>query len=391
MALPRRRLASSNALDFRRMRLAAAAQAQTATSSSLPSSDGLEIAEVSAHRLREPDARRKYTVIKIRTRGGTVGYGETTFLSADDLAHARQILLGQRATAYEPVRPRLASLPHLEAAVNVALLDILGKHTRTPLYQILGGPTRSKVRVMTPLQGDSDEALLDSMRRAKEAGFLAGLVPVLPPAASNQGQAYVSSVRKRLEKLREAGGANFDLVLDGAGALSPGDASSLAAALERFHLLWFDEPCRISSLSTLRKISSESVTPIGLGRQVHRAADFQDLLREEVIDVLRPSLSLNGLTQIRKMAALAEAYYVAVAPHHDGGPIGVAAGVHLAASLPNFFIQQVPFAHAEADRKMRAELLSGWDTQILDGFAALPTGPGLGITVNETALDKFRA
>jgi galactonate dehydratase len=390
MALPRRRPSSANAGGFRRMRLAAAVQAQTATSSSLPGADGLEISDVSAHRLREPDSHRQYTVIRLRTRNGTVGYGETSFVSADDLAQARQRLLGQRATACEPVRQRLASVPHLEAAINVALLDILGKHTRTPVYQILGGPTRGKVRVMTPLPGDSDEALLDSMRRAKEAGFLAGLVPVLPPAASNQGQAYVRSVRKRLEKLREAGGENFDFVLDGTGSLSPGDASSLAAALERFHLLWFDEPCRVLNLSTLRRISSESVTPIGLGRRVHRAADFQDLLREEVIDVLRPSLALNGLVQIRKMAALAEAYYVAVAPHHDGGPIGAAAGLHLAASLPNFFIQQVPWAGTEADRTMRAELLDGGQMKIADGFAALPTGSGLGVTVNERALEKFK-
>lgn len=381
---------TSNAIDSRRTRLAAAVQAQTVVSSKQVNSDALEVVALDAFRLREPTARRQYTVIKVRTRSGILGFGETDLISPDELIQAREILLGSAATAYETVRQRLAALPNLQAAANLALLDIVGKHTRAPIHHLLGGPTRSKVRVMAALTGDSNDALLDSTRRAKDAGFRAFVAPVPAPSAPNQGQAYARAARQRLDKLREIGGEDVDFVLDGASSLSPGDASSLAAALERFHLLWFDEPCRVSNLSTLRKIAHESVTPLGLGRQIHHAGDFQDLLREEVIDVLRPSLSWNGLTQIRKMAALAEAYYVAIAPYHDGGPIGVAAALHLAASLPNFFIQQVPLAGAEADRKMRAELVNGWQEKVEEGFAALPTEPGLGVTVNETALEKYR-
>jgi len=132
------------------------------------------------------------------------------------------------------------------------------------------------------------------------------------------------------------------------------------------------------------------VTALGFGRHLHDSGAFQDLLREEVIDVLRPSLALNGISQIRKMAALAEAYYVAVAPHHNGGPVATAAALHLAASLPNFFIQQIPLPAAEADRRMRAELAGVSVERVTDGFAALPTGAGLGITVNEDALEKYK-
>ena len=89
---------------------------------------------------------------------------------------------------------------------------------------------------------------------------------------------------------------------------------------------------------------------------MHQSGAFQDLLREQVIDVLRPSLALNSLSQLRRMAALAEPYYTAIAPFHDGGPIATAAALHLAASLPNFFIQQAPFMEAPEDRAFRGRL-----------------------------------
>jgi galactonate dehydratase len=272
----------------------------------------------------------------------------------------------------------------------MALLDVIGQFAKAPVYHILGGPTRNKARAITALEGDSDEALLSSMKRAQQAGYRAFLVPLPPVAAPNQGQAFVHNTRKRMESLRAAGGDALDFVLDGAESLSPGDAASLCSALERFHLLWFDEPCRISNLSGLVKISSESVTPLGFGRGIAQGGQFQDLLRQEAVDVLRPDVSSNGISGIRKIAALAETYYVALAPHHDGGPIATAAALHLAASIPNFFIQQIPFPVAEEDRRMRAALISRTIEEVKDGFVELPRGPGLGISVSEDALQKYK-
>jgi galactonate dehydratase len=208
-------------------------------------------------------------------------------------------------------------------------------------------------------------------------------------AARNQGQAFARQVTRRIETLRAAI-SDVDFVLDAAGELSPGDAGSVAAAVEPFHLLWFDEPCRITNLAAVRKISDESVTPLGFGRYIERPAEVQDALREEILDILRPDLARHGVTGIRRMAALAETYYTAVAPHHDGGPIGTAAALHLAASLPNFFIQQIPVPLADADRRMRAELTGGSIESVAEGFASLPVGPGLGIAVNEEALEKYK-
>jgi galactonate dehydratase len=160
--------------------------------------------------------------------------------------------------------------------------------------------------------------------------------------------------------------------------------------LEPFHPLWLDEPCSLANLRTIRKIAAESVTPLGFGKTLTSLGAVQDLLREEAVDVLRPSLSHHGLTRIRRMAALAEACYVAVAPHHDGGPIATAAALHLAASLPNFVMQHIPPATAEDDRRMR-QAVAGVDLEVVhDGYAALPIGPGLGIAVDERALETYQ-
>ncbi len=358
-----------------------------------PSSDverQLTVTELRSYALREPVSRRSYTIVKIQTESGLAGFGECAAVSAQALEQAKKVVIGMPATAFESARRQLAPVPGIEAAVNMALLDVIGQFAKAPVHHILGGPTRNKARAITALEGDSDEDLISSLKRAQQAGYRAFLVPLPPVAAPNQGQAFVHKTRKRMESLRTAGGETLDFALAGAESLSPGDTASLCSALERFHLLWFDEPCRISNLSGLVKISSESVTPLGFGRRISQGGQFQDLLRQEAVDVLRPDLSFNGISGIRKIAALAETYYVALAPHHDGGPIATAAALHLAASIPNFFIQQIPFPKAEEDRRMRAALISRPVEEVKDGFVELPSGPGLGISVNEDALQKYR-
>jgi galactonate dehydratase len=349
----------------------------------------LEISGLRAYPVREPVSKQSYTIVAIQTRSGLEGYGECRRIIPAELEHARQAIAGQAATAHEVFRQRLGQMPHVEAAINQALLDVVGKFSKAPVYQVLGGPTRNKARVLAPLTGSTDSDLLRSLEAARAAGHRAFLAPVPALTARNHGQAYVNATRKRLESLRAASGEQCDIVLDGGGALTPGDAASLAKALERFHLLWFDEPCALGNLGSVRKISSETVTPLGFGREIEGGGRYQDLLREEVVDILRPNLATNGITQIRKFAALAETYYVAVAPFHSGGPIASAAALHLAASLPNFFIQQIPVPAAEADRQMRVEIAGAPLEEVREGYAALPAGPGLGVNVNQRALASY--
>ena len=353
------------------------------------STDPLAITGLRGWRLREPVSGRRYTVVRLETRGGLTGYGEGGPARAADILDARAALGGRTANETEFVRHRLTALPPMEAAVSNAMLDILGKSTKIPVYQFLGGPTRYKARVLATLEGGDEAALGEPLQRAMQRGFKAFTLPIAARNPMTTLQAHVDNVRKRVERVRSMAGPNTDFVLDGAGSQKPGEAAAIATALEKVHLLWFDEPTSVLTSDALAKITDESVMPVGLGRHVHDVAVFQNLLRWGCIDLLRPSLGLNSAPKIRRMAAVAETHYVDIAPFHDGGPIGTVAGIHLAASLPNFFIQQVPQPLAARDRDMRMELTSGDRESARDGFAALLNRPGLGIDVDEKALGKY--
>lgn len=325
-------------------------------------------------RLREPSGR-VYSMIRLDTRGGLRGYGEAGPVEAAEFARVLALLQGREANSFEV----LGLSGPLRGAVNMAMLDLVGRATQAPVYQVLGGPTRHKARAIATVKNSNN------VEAAREAGFRAFSVPLPTPLFPNSGKQYVNLVLSLWEELQKTGG---EFVLDGAMRLTPGDAQMVAAALEKEHPLFLDEPCRMTQLRQVAKISEESVTPLGFGREVESLAVFQELLREQAVDVLRPSLQQWGISAIRRVSALAETYYTAVAPFHDGGPLGTAAGLQLAASLPNFFALQVPRVSA-AEREARDAMLSGWNEPVKDGFFALPTGPGLGVTVDEKALGRF--
>lgn len=354
----------------------------------LAPTDRLAITNLRGWRLREPGSGRRYTVLRLETRG-QVGYGEGGPVRATDIAEAKAAVAGRRANEAEFIRHRLAALPAMEAAVNNALLDLMAKSANAPIYQYLGGPTRYKARVLAHLEGTDEASLAGPLKRAIRQGFKAFTVPIPNRDAMSRMQAYVDAVRRRVEWLRNIAEPDADLVLDAGGALTPGDAAFIATALEKDHLLWLDEPTDAVRNDTLSKITDESVMPVGLGRKIHEVTDFQNLLRWGCIDVLRPGVGLNSIAKIRRMAAVAETHYVAIAPYHEGGPIATVAAIHLAAALPNFFIQQIPQPASEQDAAMRVELTAGDQESARDGFAPLPNKPGLGIQVNEQALNKY--
>ena len=354
-----------------------------------PANDPLVITGLRGWRLREPVSGRRYTVVRVEGRGGLMGYGEGGPATGSAIAEARSAVTGRRATESEFIRQHLAANPAMEAAVNNALLDLMGKSTRVPIYQYLGGPTRFKARVLARLEGDDEEALAASLLRAQQQGFRAFSFPIPARDSMWRMQAYVDVVRRRLDRLKAAAQPDTDFVLDAGASLTPGDAAFIATALERLHLLWFDEPTAVLTNDALSKITDESVMPVGLGRHTHEVAVFQNLLRWGAVDILRPDIGLNSIPKIRRMAAVAETHYVAVGPYHNGGPVGTVAAIHLAASLPNFFIQQVPQSRAPEDRAMRAALTSGDQESAAEGFARLLNQPGLGCTVNERELDRY--
>ncbi|MBK7927418.1 MAG: hypothetical protein IPJ98_07990 [Bryobacterales bacterium] len=312
--------------------------------------------------------------VRIETRSGIKGWGDCAPAGAEALTRARQQLLNQPASAYAALEGALPA--EVAPAAVAAMLDCLGQHTKAPVYQLLGGPTRFKVRVMAHVASAAE------VRAARSSGHRAFALAIPAPPFPNSGKLYVNRIRALFDEARAAAGEGCDFVLNAGGQLTAGDAAQLAAEFERTHLLWLEEPCRHGNHAALRKLGEEAVTPIGLGRDCRHASEFQDILREETADLLRPSLDHFSLTRIRKIAALAETYYIAVAPTHTGGMLATAAALHAAASMPNFFLTHLP-ARAPDDP------VRGLDLTVRDGYLGLPTAPGLGITVDDAAIARY--
>jgi galactonate dehydratase len=350
----------------------------------------LEVVALDAFPVREPVSKRAYTILRLHTRSGAAGYGECSRISSSDLAALRSAVQGKEASSFESIRRELRISPTALAGLDMAMLDTLGKFTNAPVYQVLGGPTRNRARALARIEGQTHEAVAAAVTQARSSGHKAFMIPVPQTEARNHSATLVAATRQRFQVVRSAAAEGSDFVLDAGARLTPGDASSLSEAFEREHLLWFDEPCPLSNLAAAYRIAAENVTPVGFGRFADEAGVFQDLLRSDAIDVIRADIARQGITRIRRIAALAETHYVAVAPFHDGGPIATAAALNLAASLPNFFIQQLPISTAEQDRHMRARLAGESIEAVKDGFLELPRGPGLGIHVDEAALSEYR-
>ncbi len=352
------------------------------------------VTNIQARAIEEPGGRQ-YAVLEISTDSGVSGFGEAPAApdprtAVDRLKRELQPLLGanpERAVRVDRDLERSGASPASRGAANIAILDILGRSAKSPLYEVLGGPTRTKARAMAVLEGKSTDDFRKAVLAAKSAGHRAFSIPLQVPETMERGRVFYTDIRDMLDELRRAAGQDCDFVLDCGGRISPGEATSIAARVESFHLLWLDEPTGDLNAAAQATISKGTVTPVGFGRHFTENSRFQDLLREDGIDVLRPDIALNGVTAIRKAAALAETYYVAVAPYHRGGPIGTAAGVHISASLPNSFIQETPFSMNEADRKARSAIAGGWDEKPAEGFFRLLEKPGLGIEVNRAALE----
>jgi len=349
----------------------------------------LAIVQFRAWRVKEPVSNRRYTVVCLKSEGGTAGYGEGGPATAIEIGEARRAVTGRRATDAEFIRAALHRLPALEAAVGNAMLDLVSRAKNVPIYQYLGGPVRYKARILAHLEGKTAAEVAPSLDRARRQGFQAFTLAAPLRDAMVPLQAYVDLVRKHVAAMQTMAGPAAEWVLDGDGSMTPGDAASVAVALERTHPIWFDEPTGVITQDGLAKIVEESVMPIGLGRKITDIVGFQGLLASGSVNIVRPSLGLNSLTKIKRVAAIAETHYTAIAPFHEGGPIGSMAGVHLNAALINAYAQQIPVPASERDAAMRAEITSGLKESGDRGFAALLNRPGLGFEVNEKALDAY--
>jgi galactonate dehydratase len=264
------------------------------------------------------------------------------------------------------------------SGIDQALWDIKGKALGVPIYELLGGPTRERVRVYA--HAGSPEALRVDLARGFTA-FKTG--PAKKRAARYiETPAAVQYAAEQFAELRRVAGNDVDIAIDFHGAISPATAKLLIKALEPYQPMFVEEPINCQEHDVMAEIARGTFLPIATGERVFTKWGFREVLEKRAATVLQPDIShAGGITEVRLIAGMAEAYYATIAPHNPLGPINLAAGVQIAASIPNFLCQeQVSLGEGYLKKPFTVK----------SGFLDLPTGPGLGIELDENAMaDKI--
>ena len=274
------------------------------------------------------------------------------------------------------------------AGIDQALWDIKGKYLGAPVYELLGGACRDRIRVYRWVGGDEPEEAAEEARAQVARGFTALKMNVagrLRPIESPRG---IRKVVERIARVREAIGEEVDLALDFHGRVSPALAPRLARALEPYSPLFFEEPVLPPLLERLAQLKAATHVPLAFGERLYTRWDFQPYLEAGVVDVVQPDLShAGGITECKKIATLAETYGALVAFHCPLGPIALAASLQVATTTHNFLIQETSLGiHYNQGVELTDYLVDPRVFALEEGFVRIPAGPGLGIEVDEGAV-----
>jgi galactonate dehydratase len=353
--------------------------------------------------LVHPGAGKHWLFVKVETDTGLAGWGEAYTQVDRDRAietHIQQMaryLIGRDPFAIK----HFTGVMYLDWAgkrgamdfycalsgIEQALWDITGKATGQPVYNLLGGPCRDKIRVYANGWGGgaaTPEALGEAARRVVEHGFTALKFDPFPGPwreiiARETERRAVAAVRA----VREAVGPGIDLLVEGHRRLAPVSAVRMARALEEFDPFWYEEPVSSRDIEALAAVKRRTTLPIVTGEELYTKAEFRPVFERGAADIINPDVcNCGGILELKEIAAMAEAYSVAVAPHnYNSTTIGLAATVQLCACIPNFLIAEY-FVNFEAVGReiARDPLLPR------DGYLPLPTAPGLGLELDEAAL-----
>ncbi|MFD1674203.1 galactonate dehydratase [Alicyclobacillus fodiniaquatilis] len=279
------------------------------------------------------------------------------------------------------------------AGIDQALWDLQGKRHQLPVYAFFGGAVRDKVRVYSWIGGDRPSDVGVSAREKLEHGFTAIKMNATEELHYIDSHAKVDAVLERVQAVRDAVGRDFGIAVDFHGRIHKAMAKVLAKELTPFHLMFIEEPVLPENNEALREIAQHTSTPIATGERMYSRWDFKKLLTDGYVDIIQPDLShAGGISETRKIAAMAEAYDVAVAPHCPLGPIALAACIQLDACTPNVFIQEQSLGiHYNKTNDLLDYLDDPTVFRYENGFVPLPTAPGLGIQVNESFVREAAA
>jgi galactonate dehydratase len=343
-------------------------------------------------------AWRNLTIVKVRTDEGLEGVGEVRMVNHTRallgyLAHAIPThVLGTDPFAIEDLVQRMLRNDYERAgatvmsgisAIEIACWDIIGKALGQPVYRLLGGAVRERIKAYANgwyTVERSPEEFHAAAQRVVRRGYLA---LKLDPFGAGSYELTPPERRRAIalvEAVRDAVGPDAELLIEMHGRFTPASAISVARDLERFNPSWIEEPVPPENLAALEKVSRHVSIPVATGERIHVRHEFRELFERQAADIIQADITTcGGLLETKKIGAWAESYYLLMAPHNVGGPVSTAAALHLAATMPNFKIQEHFNDFAEAYVKQAAP----GNPEVRDGFFGLPQGEGLGVTLDE--------
>lgn len=274
------------------------------------------------------------------------------------------------------------------AGIDQALWDIKGKHHEAPIHELLGGKARDRVRVYQWIGGDRPADAGKAAKKQVDAGFTALKMNATGKLRRIDSPAKVAEAEQRLKTVRDVVGNEVDIGIDFHGRVSKSMAKQLATAFEPHSPLFIEEPVLPEHLDALSELTKHTTIPIATGERLFTRSDFKPIIADGIVDVIQPDLShAGGITEVRKIAGMAEASDIAMAPHCPLGPIALAACVQVDACTPNVLLQE---QSQDIHYNETADLLDYVENvsvfQYEDGYVEIPDDPGLGIHVDENAV-----
>ncbi|MCF6112143.1 galactonate dehydratase [Mesorhizobium muleiense] len=271
------------------------------------------------------------------------------------------------------------------AGIDQALWDIKGKALNVPVHELLGGRVRDKIKVYSWIGGDRPADVAASAREVVSKGFLALKMNATEELQIVDSHDKIDAAVERVASVREAVGPHIGIAVDFHGRVHRPMARILVKELEPYRLMFIEEPVLSENREALREIAALGSVPIALGERLFSRWDFKSVLQEGVVDIIQPDLShAGGITECRKIATMAEAYDVALAPHCPLGPLALAACLQVDAVSYNAFIQEQSLGiHYNTANDVLDYARNKDVFRYEDGYVFIPSGPGLGVEMDE--------
>ena len=349
---------------------------------------------------------KEYVFVEVSTDEGITGWGEITGTSAVSnrsvcaiLRHVSDLLEGDDPRLIEMIWNKIfraftymgsrGATTNVISAIDIALWDIRGKVLGLPISELFGGPVRDGIPIYThPQSGSSVEDLQQHVEAIVETGQKAIKLDPFQPHHEEEANGYLTGKLSaesenlgidRIAGIREAVGPDIELMIDCHARFDAPTAIRLARSLEQYNIWWMEEPVGVESTHALKQVRENVSVPICVGERLHTRWDFLPILENELADFIMPDVTwTGGISEIKKIATMAEAYYVPISPHDASGPINVLAGAHAMASVPNHYRVETTKANLSAYNAYIDHALDVRGDKIY-----LSDRPGLGIELDK--------